>query len=117
MATATAKQQKTSIEAIPQLATLPERVAVLEVKVSNIDEKIDEMKLHQSENHTGIIETLKIMREESTTQHNELAGKVKELQTVKDKWMRYGLVTLAFAAGAGWIHATNIQAVLKIFGL
>jgi hypothetical protein len=117
MATATTKKPRTSVEAVPQLATLPERVAVLEVKVNNIDEKIDEMKAHQSENHTGILEALKAMREESTAQHTELAGKVKELQTVKDKWIRYSMVGLAFAAGAGWIHATNIQAVLKIFGL
>jgi hypothetical protein len=117
MATTTAKKPRTSIEAVPQLATLPERVAVLEVKVDNIDEKIDEMKQVQHTNHTGILDELKAMREESTSQHNELAGKVKDLQTVKDKWMRYGMVALAFAAGAGWIHATNIQAVLKIFGL
>lgn len=117
MATTTAKKPRTSVEAVPQLATLPERVAVLEVKVNNIDEKIDEMKLHQTENHTGILETLKVMREESTAQHNELAGKVKDLQTVKDKWIRYGMVGLAFAAGAGWIHAANVKELIKLIGL
>lgn len=117
MATTTAKKPRTSVEAVPQLATLPERVAVLEVKVGNIDEKIDEMKEVQHSNHAGILEELKAMRTESTTQHNELAGKVKDLQTVKDKWMRYGMVALAFAAGAGWIHATNIKELIKLFGL
>jgi CBS domain-containing protein len=117
MATTAVKKPRTSIEAVPQLATLPERVAVVEIKIQNMDEKIDEIKTTQADNHTSILEALKVMREESTTQHNELAGKVKELQTVKDKWIRYGMVGLAFAAGAGWIHASNIKELIKLIGL
>lgn len=116
MATTTRKP-RTSVEAVPQLATLPERVAVLEVKVNNIDEKMDNLKDELSANHTNIVETLKTMREESTTQHNELAGKVKELEGVKSKWTKYGMVALAFAAGAGWIHATTIPSLLKFLGI
>jgi hypothetical protein len=116
MATATAKKPRTSVEAVPQLATLPERVAVLEVKVTNIDEKIDDLKTDLCANHDNIIETLKTMREESTAQHNELAGKVKDLETYKNKWVRYAMAGLAFAAGAGWIHQ-DIAGIIKFLGL
>lgn len=116
MATATAKRPKTSIEAVPQLATLPERVAVLEIKVGNIDDKMDDVKSSISDNHTSIIETLKTMREESTAQHNELAGKVKDLEGFKNKWVRWVMVGLAFAAGAGWIHS-DYSTIIKFLGL
>lgn len=113
----TAKKPRTSVEAVPQLATLPERVAVLEVNVVNINEKMDNLKQDLCDNHNSIIETLKEMRETSVTQHTDMANKIKDLQSVKDKWMKYGMIALAFAAGAGWIHATNIKDVLKIIGL
>jgi len=51
------------------------------------------------------------------TSHNELNSKIKALETVKDKWMRYGMVGLAFLAGAGWIHAANIKELIKLIGL
>ena len=117
MATATAKKPRTSVEAVPQLATLPERVAVLEVKVNNIDEKMDNLKQDLCDNHSSIVDTLKVMREESTKQHNELAGKVKDLETVKNKWTKYAMVGLAFAAGAGWIGNSNFANILKFLGL
>jgi uncharacterized protein YycO len=116
MATATAKKPRTSVEAVPQLATLPERVAVLEVKMTNLDEKMDGLRSDLCDNHNNIIETLKIMRDESTKQHNELAGKVKDLEGYKNKWVKYSMVGLAFAAGAGWIHA-DYGTILKFLGL
>jgi hypothetical protein len=114
--TAAAKKPRTSIEAVPQLATLPERVAVLEVKVTNIDEKMDDLKQDLCDNHSNIIDTLKAMREESTAQHNELASKVKDLEVYKNKWIKYSMVGLAFAAGAGWIHS-DLSTILKFLGL
>jgi uncharacterized phage infection (PIP) family protein YhgE len=115
MATAT-KKPRTSVEAYPQLATMPERVATLEVKVSNIDEKIGDIKSDLGANHTDIIETLKTMRDESTKQHNELAGKVKDLEGFKNKWLRWTMMGLAFAAGAGWIHQ-DFSSIIKFLGL
>ena len=111
-----ATKPRTSVEAYPQLATMPERVATLEVKVSNIDEKIGDIKSDLTANHQNIIDTLKSMREESTKQHNELAGKVKDLEGFKSKWVRWVMVGLAFAAGAGWIHQ-DMSAILKFVGL
>jgi hypothetical protein len=116
MATATARKPKTIIEAVPQLATLPERVTALEVNVGHIKEKIDDIKNDICDNHTTLIETLNTMRDESTAQHNELAGKVKDLEGFKNKWVRYSMVGLAFAAGAGWIHS-DYSTIIKFLGL
>lgn len=108
---------KTSIEAVPQLATLPERVSVLEVRVQNIEEKIDDVKNDITDMHDNIVETLKVMRVESTEQHTELANKINELEQFRHKWVRIGLVLLAFAAGAGWINSENIPKILQLFGM
>jgi hypothetical protein len=99
------------------LNTLPERVSVLEVQVQNIDEKIDRVNSDISANHTALLDQLKAMQTASTIQHGELAGKIKDLEGIKNKWYRYGMIALAFAAGAGWIHATTIPQVLKFLGI
>lgn len=99
------------------LATLPERVSVLEVKVENMDYKLDDIKGDVKELSTNLTKTLAQMQEASTKQHGELAGKIKDLETVKNKWTKWGMIALAFAAGAGWIHATTIPQVLKFLGI
>jgi len=99
------------------MATVAERVSVLETKVDNFNEKLDDVKKDITDNHSSLIDTLKEMRDESTKQHGELAGKVKDLQQIKDKWMKYGMIALAFAAGAGWLQTTNVPAVIKLLGL
>jgi len=111
-------------EAVAQLATLPERVSVLETKVENVNEKLVDLKSDVKEMHDCLDNTrdlltdkLKEMSEESTKQHNELAGKIKELQTIKSKFTMYAMVGLAFAAGTGWINAVNLPHVLKFLGL
>jgi len=99
------------------MATVAERVSVLETKVDNFDEKFDDIKQDITTNQNSLIATLKDMREASTTQHAEMADKIKDLQQIKDKWMKYGMVALAFAAGAGWIGNPNIATLLKFVGL
>ncbi len=99
------------------LNTLPERVSVLKVQVQNIDEKIDRVNSDISGNHNAILAQLKSMQEASTKQHGELAGKIKDLEGIKNKWTKWGIVALAFAAGAGWLHATTIPQVIKFLGL
>ena len=122
MATATKKSRES--EAVSQLATLPERVAIVETKVHQIEEKIDDLKADVKDMHDCLDNTrdllaqkLKEMSDDSTNQHNELAGKIKELQSVKDKWVKYSLAAMAFAAGAGWLNTMNLPHVLKFLGL
>lgn len=106
------------------MATVAERVGVLETKVTHIDEKIDDLKLNVKDMHDcldntrdTLTETLRVMREESTKQHNELAGKVADVEKSKDKLMMYGAIGAAFIAGAGWSGAINFPMILKFFGI
>jgi len=106
------------------LATVPERVSVLETKVDNIEEKLDDIKLDVKDMHDcldrtrdGIMEQLSIMNKNSCDQHSELADKISELEKVKNKYTMYAMVGLAFAAGTGWINAVNFPHILKFLGL
>jgi len=129
-------------EAVAQLAALPERVSVLETKVENINEKLVDLKADVRDMHDCLDNTrdtvlaqLDKMTDEyrsnaekyyehanhlnelQTAQHNELAGKIGELEKVKSKYTMYAMVGLAFAAGTGWINAVNLPHILKFLGL
>ena len=129
-------------EAVAQLATLPERVGIVETKVESIKEQIVDLKGDVKEMHDCLDQTrdrvlaqLDVMTGEyrenaakyyehanhlnelQTAQHNELAGKIGELEKVKSKWTMYAMVGLAFAAGTGWINAVNFPHILKFLGL
>jgi hypothetical protein len=106
------------------MATVVERVGVLETKVHHIDEKIDDLKIGVKEMHDCLDRTgddlkaqLKIIHDDSCKQHNELAGKIKDLEKQKQKLMTYGLVGMAFLAGLGWTGQVNIQTLFKFFGI
>ena len=142
MATATLKKPRTSIEAVPQLAALPERVGIVETKVESIKEQITDLKADVKEMHDcldqtrdRVLEQLDIMtneyrtnaekyyehanhlNEQQSEQHKELAGKIGELEKVKNKYTTYAMVALAFAAGTGWLNATSFPHILKFLGL
>lgn len=106
------------------MATVVERVGVLETKVHHIDEKIDELKVDVRDMHDCLDRTrdtlsitLNEMREEATMQHNQLAGKITELEKQKQKLMMYGMVAMAFIAGLGWTGQLSIQTIFKFFGI
>jgi chromosome segregation ATPase len=129
-------------EAVAQLAAVPERVSVLETKVENINEKLIDLKsdvkdMHDCLDNTrdAVMTQLEKMTDEyrsnaekyyehanhlnelQSAQHNELAGKIGELEKVKSKYTMYAMVGLAFAAGTGWINAVNFPHILKFLGL
>jgi chromosome segregation ATPase len=129
-------------EAVAQLATLPERVSVLETKVENVNEKLVDLKSDVKDMHdcldqtrdtvlaqldkmtdeyrtnaTKYYEHANHLNELQSAQHNELAGKISELEKVKSKWTMYAMAALAFAAGTGWINAVNFPHILKFLGL
>jgi hypothetical protein len=106
------------------MATVAERVSVVEVQVANLDEKLDDIKVDVKEMHdcldrTGetLSATLAAMRIESTNQHNELAGKIVELEKSKQKLMMYSMIGMAFVAGLGWTGQLNITTITKFFGV
>jgi adenylosuccinate lyase len=111
-------------EAIAQLTALPERVAIVETKVDQIEEKLDDLKVGVKEMHDCLDNTrdlladqLKVMSLASDAQHTDLYQKINELEKVKNKYTTYAMVGLAFAAGTGWINAVNFPHILKFLGL
>jgi len=111
-------------EAVAQLAALPERVAVVETKVDQIEEKLDELKIGVKDMHDCLDNTRDLLAEKlsemstaSEAQHNDLYKKINELERIKSKVIMYSMVGLAFAAGAGWINAINFPHVLKFLGM
>jgi len=99
------------------MATVTERVSVLETKVDNFNEKFDDIRHDITTNQNSLIGTLTEMRDASTSQHADMAAKIKDLQQIKDKWIKYSMMALAFAAGAGWIGNPNMATLLKFVGL
>jgi hypothetical protein len=101
------------------LATVPERVSVLETKVDNIQEKLDDIKVDVKDMHDcldrtrdGIMGELEKMHKSSCEQHNELAGKIKDLEGFKTKWtylIAGGIAVLGFVSG----HASALISLVK----
>ena len=111
-------------EAVAQLAALPERVAVVEIKVEAINEKLSDIKadvkgMHDCLDNTRdlLSDKLKEMAEASNNQHSELAAKIGDLEKVKNKWQQYVMILLAFGAGTGWLGHVNAAQILKFIGL
>ena len=144
MATATAKKPRINLEAVPQLAQLPERVSVLETKVENIDEKLIDLKADVKEMHVCLDNTrdlladkLEKMQEEyransnkyfdhadklhaeDVASHAKLGSRIEELEKIKSKWTMYAMVGMAFIAGTGWLsgHTVNLPQLLKFVGI
>ena len=129
-------------EAVAQIAMLPERVGIVETKVESIKEQIIDLKGDVKDMHDCLDNTRDVvmaqlekmtdeyrtnaekyyehanhLNEQQSAQHNELAGKIGELEKVKSKYTMYAMVGLAFAAGTGWINAVNFPHILKFLGL
>jgi septation ring formation regulator EzrA len=111
-------------EAQAQIAMLPERVAIVETKVYQIEEKLDDLKVGVKEMHDCLDNTRDLLAEklsemaaESNSQHADLYKKINDLEKVKSKFTTYAMVGLAFAAGTGWINAVNFPHILKFLGL
>ena len=99
------------------MATAAERLAIVETKVENLDEKLDHLQDDIKSGNQDIKDELKKMYDASCTQHAELAGKIKELEGFKNKWARWAMMGLAFLAGAGWLGNTNLPTIVKFLGL
>lgn len=125
-----------------QLADLPERVGVVETRVEHLNEKVDDIKVDIKDMHDCLDQTrdrvlaqLDVMTGEYRTnaakyyehaeklnahqsaQHEELAGKINELEKIKRKGMIYGMAVLAFLVGSGVAGHLNLGAILKFVGL
>ena len=129
-------------KAVAQLELLPERVGIVETKVEHLNEKMDDLKVDVKDMHDCLDQTRDTvmtqlekmtneyrtnaekyyehanhLNEVQTAQHNDLAGKISELEKVKNKWTTYAMAALAFAAGTGWLNSVQFPHILKFLGL
>ena len=86
------------------MATTAERLGIVETKVENLSEKMDELKTDLNDVHDclhrtrdQLSEKLEEMYQASCTQHAELAKKISSLEKIRDKitWMVAGGVAFA----------------------
>jgi predicted nuclease with TOPRIM domain len=106
------------------MATTAERLGIVETKVSNLDEKLDELKVDVKDMHDcldktrdGVMSKLDEMYDASCTQHDQLATKISELEKFKNKYTTYAMIALAFAAGTGWLNSISLPHIFKFVGL
>ena len=103
------------------MATTAERLGIVETKVQNLDEKLDDLKVDVKEMHDCLDKTrdgLTIKLDEiynaSTTQHSSLAKEISALKSQRDRWVwsvAGGLVVLSWASA----HADTLGKILNIF--
>ena len=86
------------------MATTVERIGIVETKVENLSEKLDDLKSDVKEMHDcldktrdNLLEKLDEMYGASCTQHAELAKKLSALEKIREKtmWMVAGGVAVA----------------------
>jgi predicted nucleic acid-binding Zn-ribbon protein len=101
------------------MATTVERLGVVETKVENLNEKLDEIKIDLKEMHDcldktrdGLTEKLDEMYDASCTQHSQLAKEISELKTQRDKWVWWAAGALATL---GWVtgHSDILMKFIK----
>lgn len=103
------------------MATTAERLGIVETKVQNLDEKLDDLKLDVKEVHDCLDKTsdsltnkLNEMYDASCAQHSALAKEISTLKSQRDKWVwtiAGGMVVLSWATA----HADSLGKILKIF--
>jgi len=86
------------------MATTVERIGIVETKVENLSEKLDDLKVGVKEMHDCLDKTrndlksqLEVMYNASCEQHAELAKKIGNLEQIRQKmiWMVAGGVAFA----------------------
>jgi chromosome segregation ATPase len=125
-----------------QLASMPERVAVVETKVDSmivcieqiksdvkemhdcldntrdlLADKLEKMQEEYRANSSKYFEHANKLHEEDIATDKKLAGKIEDLEKFKSKWTMYVMALLAFGAGTGWIGHVNLPMVLKFLGV
>ena len=124
------------------MATVQERVGIVETKLESVSEKISDLKADVKEMHdcldntrdTLVIQLEKMtdeyrlnagkyyehadhLNELQSAQHKELAGKIDNLEKFKTKGTLYVMLVLAFAAGTGWMGHLDLAKLIKFIGI
>ena len=100
------------------MATTAERLGVVETKVANLDEKLDDIKVDVKDMHDCLDKTrdsvmakLDDMYGASCEQHSQLASKITELEKFRQKWI---YMTAGGVAVLGWVSG-HMDLVAKMF--
>ena len=101
------------------MATTTERLGIVETKVENLNEKLDDLKVDVKDLHDcldktrdTIEEKLEQMYQASCAQHAEMSNKISTMERFKDKWMYTfggGMIVVSWASA----HTESIIAILK----
>ena len=101
------------------MATTTERLGIVETKVQNLDEKIDDLKIGVKDMHDCLDKTrndltgqLTQMYDASCSQHASLAKEISELKSQRDKWI---WTSAGIIAAIGWVSG-HTEMIARIFG-
>jgi hypothetical protein len=100
------------------MAKVDERLGIVETKVENLGEKLDELKVDVKEMHDcldktrdDLTEKLNTMYDASCSQHSALAQEIHKLKSQRDKWIWWAAGSLATF---GWATG-HADIILKLF--
>ena len=101
------------------MAKVEERLGIVETKVINLGEKLDDLKVDVKEMHDCLDKTredlkgqLTEMYDASCSQHAALAKEISALKSQRDKWIWTGA---GIIAAMGWVSG-HTEVIAKIFG-
>jgi len=101
------------------MAKIEERIGVVETKVENLNEKMDDLKIDVKDMHDCLDKTrndltgqLTQMYDASCSQHASLAKEISELKSQRDKWI---WTSAGIIAAIGWVSG-HTEMIAKIFG-
>jgi flagellar capping protein FliD len=101
------------------MAKIEERIGVVETKVENLNEKLDDLKVDVKDMHDCLDKTrndltgqLTQMYDASCSQHASLAKEISELKSQRDKWI---WTSAGIIAAIGWVSG-HTEMIAKIFG-
>jgi flagellar capping protein FliD len=101
------------------MATTVERLGIVETKVENLNEKMDNLKVDVKDMHDCLDRTrdtlkaqLESMASASNSQHSSLAKEISTLKNQRDKWV---WTVAGVLVALGWVsgHADTITKILK----
>jgi flagellar capping protein FliD len=101
------------------MAKIEERIGVVETKVENLNEKLDDLKVDVKDMHDCLDKTrndltgqLTEMYDASCSQHASLAKEISELKSQRDRWV---WTSAGIIAAIGWVSG-HTEMIAKIFG-
>jgi flagellar capping protein FliD len=101
------------------MAKIEERIGIVETKVENLNEKLDDLKIDVKDMHDCLDKTrndltgqLTQMYDASCSQHASLAKEISELKSQRDKWI---WTSAGIIAAIGWVSG-HTEMIAKIFG-